>query len=170
MKLIATLFLLFFSLTTFSQVRQLKSLQVIKFDNYDEVEGEQVVFEKTWKYDSTGKYKPLKFDLKWAIENLKFPHQKPVYFQSDTSSKAQKVSGAPIPGDSLVLKKGEIVYVSEYPPVKDKVGRVTKYNAGRNIHYQIEYLSNGNIRSIKRLGAKHVTAQVTFIYELYPAK
>jgi hypothetical protein len=120
------------------QKRRIHEVEVVKFDNYDAADGEQKLYKEHFA-DTI----PLPvFDLAFALNHFNFPPA------NDTLRKI--LSGKP---------------ASAYKPaVFDTKKRLVHYYRNAREHYEFEYNSAGNIQYIKRWGAKHVTAQLTFIY------
>lgn len=121
--------------------KKIHEVQVIKFDNYDNVDGEQKIYNQSFSKDTTG----LHFDVTFAVKEFHFPPA------NDTLTKI------------LAHQKGPFFQ----PPVYDTKKRIVHYYRNAREHYEFEYNSFGNLQYIKRWGAKHVTAQITFIYLYY---
>jgi hypothetical protein len=120
-----------------------KEVQVIKFDNYDNVDGEQKIFNHTYPKDTTEM--ALHFDVAYAVQHFSFPPP------NDTLTKL------------LAHQKTPVYQAAVY----DEKKRIQHYYRNAKEHYEFEYNSFGNLQYIKRWGAKHVTAQITFIYLYY---
>ncbi len=135
----ALLFLIPLCQSFAQQKKKIREVQVIKFDNYDETaKGEQKVYNETFP-DSVEA--PL-FDAAFAVQKFNFPPA------NDTLKKI--LAGQKTP---------------QYMPAqKDPANRLVRYYRNAKENYEYEYNSEGNLRYIKRWGAKHVTAQMTFIY------
>jgi YD repeat-containing protein len=132
------LVVLFFATSSFAQNKKISEVQVIKFDNYAEAHGDQNIYKQTFP-DSID---APKYDAAFAIQHFQFPPA------NDTLTKT--LSGKKTP--------------QFMPAQKDAEGRIVRYYRNAKENYEFEYNSEGNLRYIKRWGAKHVTAQITFIY------
>jgi len=139
---IAFFFLLGCSLLASAQKKPIHEVQVIKFDNYGPVAGEQTIFDQRYLQDTTGLDVAPVFDVSYSIAHFSFPPT------NDTLMKCLKSS------PSTRFK----------PAVFDSSHRLVEYFRGPVEHYTFEYNAIGNLLYIKRWGAKHVTAQLTFIY------
>jgi YD repeat-containing protein len=137
--LLTYLVVLYFSSSSFAQQKKkITEIQVIKFDNYDAANGEQKIYKETFP-DSIN---APQYNIAFAMLNFHFPPA------NDTLTKI------------LAGKK-----TPEFMPVqKDAENRIVRYYRNAKENYEFEYNSEGNLRYIKRWGAKHVTAQITFIY------
>jgi hypothetical protein len=133
-----SLVLLVFYSSSFAQRKKISEVQVIKFDNYDEARGEQKIYTQTFP-DSID---APKYDVAFAIQNFHFPPS------NDTLTKI--LAGKKTP--------------QFMPAQKDAENRIVRYYRNAKENFEFEYNSEGNLRYIKRWGAKHITAQVTFIY------
>jgi hypothetical protein len=122
--------------------RKIHEVQVIKFDNYGTVHGEEKLMDQRYLTDSTGSDPAPVFDAAFSIARFNFPP----------------------PNDTLQKTIGRVP-TPEYKAAEfDAQKRLTHYYRNAFEHYTFEYNSLGNLQYIKRWGAKHVTAQVTFIY------
>ena len=118
--------------------RRIHEVEVVKFDNYDAADGEQKLYKEHFA-DTV----PLPvFDLAFALKKFNFPPA------NDTLRKI--LSGKPT--------------AAYKPAMFDAKKRLIHYYRNARENYEFEYNSAGNIQYIKRWGAKHVTAQITFIY------
>jgi hypothetical protein len=131
--------LLFCTAPAFAQhKRRIHEVEVVKFDNYDAAEGEQKLYKEHFA-DTI----PLPaFDLAFALKHFNFPPA------NDTLR-------------NILSGKTAVAYK---PAVFDTRKRLIHYYRNAREHYEFEYNTAGNIQYIKRWGAKHVTAQLTFIY------
>jgi len=120
------------------QKKKISEVQVIKFDNYDAAHGEQHIYKETFP-DSV---EAPRYDVAFAIQNFHFPPA------NDTLTKILAGKSTP----------------QFLPAEKDAANRLVRYYRNTKENYEFEYNSEGNLRYIKRWGAKHVTAQITFIY------
>ncbi len=139
---IAFFFLFGCSLLASAQKKQIHEVQVIKFDNYGPVAGEQKIFDQRYLQDTTGLDVAPTFDVSYCIAHFNFPPS------NDTLMKSLKSGPGP-----------------QYKPaVFDSQHRLVEYFKGPVERYTFEYNAIGNLAYIKRWGAKHITAQLTFIY------
>ena len=130
--------------TSFAQgkKKQIHEVSVVKFDNYAKADGEQKIFSKRYLQDTTGTDVAPVFDILYSVSNFSFPPA------NDTLL------------NTLAHKPTPQFKPAEFDPQK----RLTGYYRSAFEHYTFEYNSFGNLVYIKRWGAKHVTAQMTFIY------
>ncbi|MFI5148100.1 MAG: hypothetical protein ACHQRM_00085 [Bacteroidia bacterium] len=130
------------SLAAQEKMKPIVEVSVIKFDNYDNVDGEQKLFFQRYLQDSLKRDVAPHFDIAFALTHFRFPPP------NDT------LAGL------LAHKKTPACKPAEYDTQK----RLVHYYRNPVEHYIFEYNTFGNLASIQRWGVKHKTAQLTFIY------
>jgi hypothetical protein len=122
--------------------RKIHEVQVIKFDNYGVRPGEEKIFNKRYLQDTTGLDVAPVFDISFCVLNFSFP-----------------------PSSDTLLKTIAHQTTPQFKPAEfDSKKRIVHYYRNAFEHYTFEYNALGNLQYIKRWGAKHVTAQMTFVY------
>ncbi|HXC06649.1 MAG TPA: hypothetical protein VNZ86_17955, partial [Bacteroidia bacterium] len=130
-RLLNTLFfLLFVCHSSFAQEKPkpITEVSVIKFDNYDKVDGEEKIFFQRYLQDSLRRDVAPVFDALYAIEHFKFPP----------------------PSDTLTRLLSHKPATPFKPAEYDTHKRLLQYYRSPVEHYIFEYNTFGNLANIQR--------------------